>query len=164
MLRSPQPPRHALCRLRMASCRRRGSSRRTRQLARQPTTLGPFGGSSSPHLQALLLLTSVLALDARHGRSTPRTRVARALSGSMRREGSHAPCRRRRRSRSLATILGAFGLTRRATAGARGRIGVKLMSSVRPCPVFRTRPVRRWRLASNATPGPAVARLATSGS
>ena len=77
-----------------ASCiLRRSSSRRTRQLARHASTAGPFGASPPPAPGAA---ASGLPFDARNGRGTPRTRVARALSGSMLREGSHAPCRRRR--------------------------------------------------------------------
>ena len=92
---TPQPPRHALCRLRVASFVKALLAACTRQLARRPSTLGPFEGSSPP-APAPATAASGLHLDARHGRGTPRTRVARALSGNMLREGSHAPCRRRR--------------------------------------------------------------------
>ncbi len=58
----------------------------------------------------LLLLASALPLDARNGGGASRARVARALSGNMLREGSHAPRRRRR----------PFGLD---ATGQPGRVG-----------------------------------------
>ena len=84
-----QPPRRALCRLRVASCV-------AALLAEScPTSeqAGPFGVSVPP---APGPAASTLHLPARNGRGTRRTRVTRALSVSMLHEGSHAPCRRRR--------------------------------------------------------------------
>ena len=102
----PQPPRRALCRLRAASyvanllaalCRLRAASLVANLLAALDNSpdnrvrLGP-----SEVRRHLLLLLAAHFLGCMNRLNTPHTRVARALSGNMRREGSHAPCRRRR--------------------------------------------------------------------
>jgi hypothetical protein len=63
-----KPHRRALCRLRVASDVAALLAACTRQLARPPSTLGPFGPSSSP---APAPAASALPSDARHGRGTP---------------------------------------------------------------------------------------------